>query len=47
MATDPVCRMMASSVGGKTYTCPKHPEVARIEPSRCPKYGMTLVPNKT
>ena len=29
--------------GGKTYTCPMHPEIKRSEPGSCPICGMTLV----
>jgi hypothetical protein len=27
-----------------SYTCPMHPEVRTTKPGRCPKCGMTLVP---
>lgn len=27
-----------------SYTCPMHPEVRAAKPGRCPKCGMTLVP---
>jgi len=36
----------AASAIGITYTCTMHPDVARNEPGRCPKCGMTLVPGK-
>jgi Heavy metal binding domain len=29
-----------------SYTCPMHPEVRTTAPGRCPKCGMTLVPQK-
>jgi rubrerythrin len=30
-----------------TYTCPMHPEVRKDRPGKCPKCGMTLVPEKS
>ena len=33
----------AKASGGKTYTCPMHPEIKRSEPGSCPICGMTLV----
>ena len=30
--------------GAATYSCPMHPEVRQSSPGRCPKCGMTLVP---
>ena len=34
----------ASHRGAATYSCPMHPEVRQSSPGRCPKCGMTLVP---
>lgn len=39
-------RMSATTApaAGASYTCPMHPEVRTTKPGRCPKCGMTLVP---
>jgi len=29
--------------GGRTYTCPMHPEIVSDKPGKCPKCGMNLV----
>ncbi len=34
----------ASEEAGTTYTCPMHPEIHADHPGKCPKCGMTLVP---
>ena len=34
----------AAHRGAATYSCPMHPEVRQSSPGRCPKCGMTLVP---
>ena len=36
----------APDAGSTLYACPMHPEVTDTKPSRCPKCGMTLVPQK-
>lgn len=36
----------APDAGTALYACPMHPEVTDTKPSRCPKCGMTLVPQK-
>ncbi|MDN4015206.1 heavy metal-binding domain-containing protein, partial [Chryseobacterium gambrini] len=28
----------------KKYTCPRHPQVLKDEPGKCPLCGMALVP---
>ena len=37
-------QMGPTARGAATYGCPMHPEVRQSSPGRCPKCGMTLVP---
>ena len=34
------------SGAGVSYTCPMHPDVVQQKPVRCPRCGMTLVPEE-
>ncbi|HET9450250.1 MAG TPA: heavy metal-binding domain-containing protein [Aggregicoccus sp.] len=38
--------VQGADAGVTLYACPMHPEVTDTRPSRCPKCGMTLVPQK-
>ncbi len=35
---------MAERTAVQTYVCPMHPDVRQIVPGKCPKCGMSLLP---